>query len=222
MSKVIFDIETSGREWENFDKEQKEYLTKFCESEDDMIKAKEQLALYAVTAEIVCIGLLNPDTSRGACFYRDNSGTEHEFTEDGILYKAGGEKEILAWFWSAIRHYHQFITFNGRGFDCPFLLIRSAMLGVRATMNLMPYRYARDRHIDLLEQLNFYGATRKFSLDFYCKAFGITSPKSHGLNGHDVPAYFRQGKNLEIAKYCVGDLYATKELFEKWQSTIAF
>ena len=27
------------------------------------------------------------------------------------------------------------------------------------------------------------GAARKFNLDFYCKSFGIESPKSHGVTG---------------------------------------
>ena len=32
------------------------------------------------------------------------------------------------------------------------------------------------------------GAARRFNLDFYCKAFGIESPKSHGVTGMDVVA----------------------------------
>jgi len=145
-----------------------------------------------------------------------------KFEKDGIVYDSGNEKEILEKFWANIKNYRQFITFNGRSFDCPFLLIRSAILAVKATKNLMPYRYGTGEHVDLLEQLTFYGAARKFNLDFYCKAFGIESPKSHGLNGHDVPKYFRAGKTLEIAKYCAGDLQATKELYERWQKHIAF
>ncbi|PIT93466.1 3'-5' exonuclease [Candidatus Falkowbacteria bacterium CG10_big_fil_rev_8_21_14_0_10_43_11] len=218
MTKIIFDIETSGRDWENFDEEQRKYLLKFSKTEEEIAGAKDQLALHAVTAEIVCIGLLNPDTNKGAVYYRaEKADKKEEFTENNILYSAGSETEILEKFWANVKNYRQFITFNGRGFDCPFLLIRSAILGVKATKNLMPYRYAANEHVDLLEQLTFHGAARKFNLDFYCKAFGIASPKSHGLNGHDVPAYFRAGKILAIAKYCAGDLYATKELYERWR-----
>ena len=221
MPSLIFDIETSGREWESFDQEQLEYLLKFSHTEEERENAKEQLALHAVTAEIVCIGMLNPDTNKGVVYYRADKPAE-EFTANDILYSAGNEREILEKFWANIKNYRQFITFNGRSFDCPFLLIRSAILAVKATKNLMPYRYGTGEHVDLLEQLTFYGAVRKFNLDFYCKAFGIESPKSHGLNGHDVPKYFRAGKTLEIAKYCAGDLQATKELYERWQKHIAF
>jgi hypothetical protein len=221
MPKVIFDIETSGREWDDFDPEQQKYLLKFAETEEDVKNAKEQLALHAATAEIVCIGMLNPETNRGAVYYRTTNGQEKDFTENGIFYSGGNEREILTKFWANIKYYRQFITFNGRAFDCPFLLIRSAILGVKATKNLMPYRYAATEHIDLLEQLTFHNAVRKFNLDFYCKAFGIVSPKSHGINGHDVPVYFRAGKTLDIARYCAYDLSATKELYERWQKFMA-
>jgi len=223
MNKIIFDIETSGRDWEDFDQEQQEYLLKFAKTEEEEDQVKQQLALHALTAEIVCIGMLNPDTNKGAVYYRaSESGKPEDFSEDDIFYSAGSEAEVLQKFWDNIKNYQQFITFNGRGFDCPFLLIRSAILGVKATKNLMPYRYGHDVHVDLLEQLNFYSATRKFSLDFYCKAFSIDSPKSHGITGHDVPRLFKEGKTLEVAKYCVGDLYATKELYEKWYNSIRF
>ncbi len=223
MPKLIFDIETSGRDWEDFDEEQREYLLKFAQSREDEEKVKQQLSLYALTAEIVCIGVLNPDTNKGAVYYRSpQKGVEEDFMEDGILYFAGDEKGILEKFWDNIKNYQQFITFNGRGFDCPFLLVRSAILKVRATKNLMPYRYNSDIHVDLLEQFNFYGATRKFSLDFYCKAFGIRSPKSHGITGHEVPKMFKEGKTLEIARYCFGDLRATKELYEYWDKYLRF
>ena len=71
----------------------------------------------------------------------------------------------------------EIITFNGRGFDCPFILIRSAVHKIKPTKDLMPNRY-NGVHIDLLDQLTFYGASRrKFSLDMWCKTFGIKAPK---------------------------------------------
>src|SRR5204863_7399385 len=93
-------------------------------------------------------------------------------SKDGkVEFSSGGESYVRTSFWEAISHYDQFVTFNGRSFDCPFIALRSAILGISATRNLMPYRYDSKEHFDLLEQLTFYGATKKFNLDFYCKAF---------------------------------------------------
>jgi 3'-5' exonuclease len=123
---------------------------------------------------------------------------------------------MLAHFWKSIIHYKQFVTFNGRGFDCPFVMARSALLGVKPSRNLMGNRYAVNDHCDLLDQLTFYSAMRKFSLDFYCRAFGIRSPKGSGVTGSDVGRLFGEKKYREIAEYCLGDVKATAELFRRW------
>jgi predicted PolB exonuclease-like 3'-5' exonuclease len=103
----------------------------------------------------------------------------------------------------------QFITFNGRNFDVPFLMMRSAMVGVKVTKNLMGYRYG-DEHIDLLEQFTFYGLTRKFNLDFYCQSFGMNLQNQRYIR-MEVKIYSRQNK--DIAVYCSKDIYATYQCF---------
>ncbi len=109
-----------------------------------------------------------------------------------------------------IKGYDQIITFNGRSFDCPFILIRSAVHKIKPSRDLMPNRY-NGSHIDLLDQLTFYGASRrKFSLDMWCRTFGIKSPKSGGITGDDVKKLYTSGKYIDLAKYCLGDLEGDK------------
>jgi len=220
MSQVIFDIETIGLDFESLDQQQQDYMLKFAESEQEIEEAKQKLALYPLTGEVVAIGMLNVETNKGVVYYRDEQNPEQENSEADVLYKAGTEEQVITNFWQAFKNYDQFITFNGRGFDCPFLHLRSGILQIEPTKNLMPYRYSTDIHIDLLDQLTFQGAYRKFSLDFYCKAFGIKSPKQDGITGLDVPDLFKQGKTMDIARYCYGDLVATKELYQRWQKFI--
>ncbi len=54
------------------------------------------------------------------------------------------------------------------------------------------------------------------------RAFGIKSPKAEGITGDDVGPLFKDKKFLEIAKYNVGDLKATKELYDYWNNYIRF
>ncbi len=68
----------------------------------------------------------------------------------------------------------------------------------------------------VLEKMTFYGITKKFNLDFYCKSFGIESPKSHGVSGMDVKELYNAGKIKEIATYCGHDVKATYELYKIW------
>ena len=45
--------------------------------------------------------------------------------ENGIKYKPMEEKEMLENFWAGAKEYDEFVTYNGRGFDAPFLALRS-------------------------------------------------------------------------------------------------
>ncbi|MCX8069967.1 MAG: ribonuclease H-like domain-containing protein [Thermodesulfovibrionales bacterium] len=215
MNRLIVDIETSGYELESLDKSVQDYLTKSANSEEEIQKVRESLSFYPVTGEIVAIGLLNPDNDKGAVYYNTNENPS-PFEEDNIVFKGGKEAEILDKFWSVVKGYNQIITFNGRGFDAPFLIIRSAIHRIKPTKNLMPNRYS-DEHIDLLDRLTFWGAIRRFNLDTWCKALGIESPKSEEMNGYKVSDMFKSGRIIEIARYCVLDLIATKKLFNIWQ-----
>lgn len=218
MTRVVFDIETLGLPFENFDSVQQEYLLKFADTEEKREAEIQKLNLHALTAQVIAIGMLNPETMGGKVFYQSTVGERFHSDDGKVEFISGSEPEILTGFWEAIRHYNQFITFNGRSFDCPFLMLRSSIVGIHPTRNLMPYRYDAATHCDLLEQLTFYGVTRKFNLDFYCKAFGIRSPKSEGMTGLDLGPLFREGRFRDIAQYCLGDIRATAELFKRWDS----
>ena len=221
MSRIIIDIETIGANFDELEPKDQAYLLHFAANEAEQEEIKQRLALHPLTGEIVAVGMLNPETDQGRVYFQAPNQEFKPQTEQGIEYIAAGEKEILERFWQDIIPYQQIITFNGRGFDCPFLLLRSAILGVKTRRNLMPNRYYSNLHCDLLDQFTFYGALKKFKMDFYCCKFGIKSPKAE-MDGLQVKPYFTAGKYLEIAKYCAGDLQATKKLWEIWQNYLDF
>jgi hypothetical protein len=106
--------------------------------------------------------------------------------------------------------------------------LRSALLNVPISRkDWLGYRYQVDPHCDLAEQLTFYcvsgrdGAARRFNLDFYCKAFGIESPKSQGISGIDMNAMVAAGQFREIAEYCLRDVQATVLLYNIWRERLA-
>ncbi|KAB2923688.1 MAG: 3'-5' exonuclease [Bacteroidetes bacterium] len=222
MSRIVFDIETLGFPLESFDATTQSYLLRFADSDEKVDEVKKNLNLHALTAQTLCIALHNPDSRRGKVFFRSDAPDRYVSPDGTCEYVSATEPEMLSLFWSVVTRYDQFITFNGRGFDCPFLLLRSALLGVRATRNLMPYRYDHETHCDLLEQLTFYLAARRFSLDFYCRSFGIESPKSKGITGLDMRALFDGKRFRDIAEYCYGDVLATAELYRRWHDLLSF
>ena len=220
---LLFDIETVGVEFETLSDSQKEFLLRYAETEKDLVKreelideAKRYLSLYPYTAKIVAIGLLNTDTEKSVVLYENGKDEEWSVEEKTIKYKPYSEEEMLKYFWKYVSKAEKVISFNGRYFDLPFLMIRSAINKIKPTSNLMKYRYDSSHHIDLLEQLTFFGLTKKFNLDFYCHAFGIISPKSKGITGMEVKELYRAGRIKDIAIYCGEDVKATYELFKIW------
>lgn len=235
-AKLVIDIETVGEDFNVLDKATQEVLTRWIkkESADDeefkvaLEELKNGLGFSPLTGEVVAIGVLDYYKNEGVVYFQAPGERLKETSEEGITFKPMGEKEMLEKFWDGARHYQHFITFNGRGFDIPFLMIRSAIHDIRPTKDLMRGRYISQHnydaiHIDLLDQLTFYGAVRrKGGLHLWSRAFGIESPKSQGITGDDVGRLFKEKKYLDIAKYNVGDLRATKALYEKWEKYLNF
>ncbi len=236
MATIVFDIETSALPIENFDQTQQEYLFRDAEKLADAAARETKrdeitrfMNLWPFTAQVVCIAVVNADTLRGQSLF-----LAEDFEDDAgdagpvEFVPCADEVELLTAFWDVAKHYDNVVTFNGRGFDIPFIYLRSALLNVPISKkNWLGYRYAIDPHCDLAEQLTFYtvsgrdGAARRFNLDFYCKAFGIESPKSHGVTGMDVKDLMAAGKFREIAEYCLRDVRATVELYKIWKERLA-
>ena len=236
MAKLVFDIETSAQPIENFDEAQQEYLFRETEKIDDAIakNAKREeitrfMSLWPFTSQVVCIAMLNAETQRGqSLFVAEDFDEAVDENADVKFIPCADETELLTQFWEVAKKYDHIVTFNGRGFDVPFIYLRSALLNVPISKkNWLGYRYAVEPHCDLAEQFTFYsvsgrdGAARRFNLDFYCKAFGIESPKSAGVTGMDVKNLMEAGKFREIAEYCLRDVRATVELYKIWKERLA-
>ncbi|MFA5088506.1 MAG: ribonuclease H-like domain-containing protein [Candidatus Omnitrophota bacterium] len=223
MTRIVFDIETVGQEFELLDETSKDYFLKFADTDEKKEEAKDSLSFYPLTAQIVAIAMLETDSEKGFVYFQNGAQQQEKFAEGDITFTSGTEREILEHFWNHLQKCDQFVTFNGRLFDCPFVMIRSAIHKIRTHKNLVPYRYSHNPHIDLADQLSFYDALRrKFSLHMWCKAFGIKSPKESGLTGLEVKDFFKEGRYREIARYCMDDVYATKELFKYWNTYLKF
>jgi len=166
MATLIFDIETVGESWESFDDTTQEILTRWVdriahsdeERESGRKDIREGLGFSPLTGSIVAMGLYDLERRQGVVYYCSDQKQEDIVHEEFVL-KSRTEKEMLEDFWEGAKNYDTFVTFNGRGFDLPFLNLRSAVNGIRPTQDLMEGRYVYQqkhcRHIDLQDQLTF-------------------------------------------------------------------
>ena len=235
MAKLVFDIESSALPLDGFDEAQQEYLFRECAKIGDesaraarRAEIEQQCSLWPFTAQVICIAMVNADTSRGQVLFTAEDHVAEVGEAQPVKYvPCVDEAELLTAFWDVAKHYDTIVTFNGRGFDVPFIYLRSALNNVTITRkDWLGYRFQTEPHCDLAEQLTFYGvsgrdgAARRFNLDFYCKAFGIDSPKSHGVTGSDMNSLLAEGRYRDIAEYCLRDVKATLLLYNVWKERL--
>ncbi len=236
MSTLVFDIETVGEDFDAIDDTTKEIMTWWLKKqssggpdyEAELKELKEGLGFSPLTGSIVAIGVLDLERDKGCVYFQAPGETIADFEENGIKFKALSEKEMLQQFWDGAGKYQHFVTFNGRAFDVPFLMVRSAVHGVRPSKNLMANRYTSlqphdTKHFDLYDQLSFYSAVRKpGNLHLWCRVFGIDSPKADGVSGDNVKELFDDKRFVDIARYNVRDIKATAALYQKWREYFLF
>jgi DNA polymerase elongation subunit (family B) len=220
---LIFDIETAPLDFDSLSESQQEYLLRNTNTEEEIQAKKFEMALSPITAQVVCIGTqLMQSTDEGgweivgrAALSVDNSFESGQKEE--ILLPSGdkcfitNEAKLLEDFWAILRKYDSsvLVSFNGRNFDAPFLMLRSAIHRIKPSRNLMSgTKFNYPLHYDLIDELTFYNpspysASKRFNFDFYTRTFGIKSPKSEGVDGSMVGQYFKEGKIIEISEYCM-------------------
>lgn len=228
MSTLVFDIETVGEEWDSLDEVTQSALTRWitqtAKNEEEgtalLDNLKAGLGFSPFTGFVVAIGIYDIERGKGVVYYSGNGDETDEVIGD-YTYKERSEEKMLEEFWDGAKHYETFVTYNGRGFDVPYLIHRSLAHNILPTKNLLegryPYQQKGCRHVDLQDEFSFFGAMRRApSLHLLCRAYGIESPKGE-VGGDDVAELFANKKFRDIARYNARDVTATTELYQIWQ-----
>lgn len=219
---IAFDIEVAGFHWDEVDEITRGYLLQRARSEEDRASVPERTALFPGLGKIIAIGMWNLERDRGLCLLEGKPAEAQEWkrvTHSDVF--RGSEEDLLVRFWDIVeRKRPRLISFNGRAYDGPILMIRSAQLGVKPSLNLCGNRYNLSTHVDLDEVLRFHGSWREqYKLDYWCRRFDIESPKG-SIDGSQVARAYRDGRIEEIGEYCLRDVRATAQLYLKLADTI--
>lgn len=132
------------------------------------------------------------------------------------------EVALLNKFADALSKYQEpeIVTWNGRHFDLPVLLLRSMRHGVQHPWYYRSkearYRYSEDRHCDLADHMSDHGAADRLALDGIAKTIGLPG-KFGDIDGAGVEAAFAGGRHTDIAGYCLSDAVQLAFAFLRWQ-----
>src|SRR5690606_32142188 len=123
------------------------------------------------------------------------------------------EPELLRSFWHLASAAELVVSFNGRGFDVPYLVLRSVIHQVPARVDLLSSPYSLRPHLDLFRLIGHgRGGLGSTSLDVVCWALGIDSPKG-AMDGSMVAPAYARGEIESIASYNAADVRATAAVF---------
>jgi len=151
--------------------------------------------------EIVCIGLYKTVNNM------------HDSTS-----LIGSEKYILERFWNILKTFRGiYISFNGINFDVPFILKRSMAHSLKPTSNSFVdlKRFSTKPHFDVKLIFGDWDKYAVGTLRLVCEHLGIESPKEGVVKAENVENEYKLGNINEIADYCLKDVMATYQAYER-------
>ena len=222
MNTIAFDIEVAGFPWEEVDEITRGYLLNRARDEEERESVPERTALMPGLGKVIAIGMWNVEQERGLVLLEGEPEDQREWEKvpHSDVFR-GTEADLLRKFWEILaRKKPRLVSYNGRGYDGPFLMIRSAQLGIAPSLQLIQNRYDLSVHCDLQDVLGFQGTRREtYSLDYWCRRFDVESPKG-SIDGSQVSRVYRAGRIEEIGEYCLRDVRATAQLYCKLADTL--
>lgn len=184
-----------------------EYVNK---QKDELIS---KFPLNPLTGKIILIGLLTNKQ-----LYEEWGEPTHQYKGEKFWLRQidDFENNMLNGFWT-ILHKHalndgsHLITFNGKQFDLPFILHRSAILNIhppsRIVMDKLLNKYNNSVHVDLY---NWFGSGSQVE---WCYRMGITN--SLERDGGKIPNWYEQGQMDLIKQKNSIDLFQMAEQYQR-------
>ncbi len=126
-------------------------------------------------------------------------------------------------------HNPKLISFNGRSFDMPLLMIRAMKYNLtceayfevenrelgKSKWDNYRYRFSDKFHVDLMDHISEFGATRGLKLDVLCSL--IEAPGKFDVKGDQVMDLFYADELKKIKEYCESDVLNTYWLYLKYE-----
>ena len=150
---LVYDIEVAGYAWEEVDEITRGYLMAREKDPEKRDAVQDRTALFPGLGKVVAIGVWLVEDDRGLLLLEgEPDGDEQTSEQDWAkvprskLFR-GDERALLTKFWDIVTRVNKasrlprLVTYNGRSYDGPTLMIRSAQLGIAARRDLVGYRY---------------------------------------------------------------------------------
>lgn len=158
------------------------------------------IGLHPVFSKIIAVGIKEPENEPNV-FHGDD------------------ERKILSDTWIYLDK-HQgvtVVTFNGYGFDIPFINVRSLVNGIKPMMALETnkWRMEGSNHFDLMLAFSHMDTFTWVSLEALCRVYGIEVPEDR-IGVREVMTSYRKGDWDSIIKHNSQCLVMIEALYKKF------
>lgn len=162
------------------------------EGEKKALEDLKEMAILPVASKIICLSTKWED-----------SPTQTIFGDD--------EESILEFLTAQILEHkpRKFISFNGKSFDVPHLMIKAVQHEIYIPFGAMLKRFSTNPHLDVYEILSFYGAHRKGNLTAWAQRMGVVQPVGKGFMVHE---WWQKGEWENIKAHCASNVESTYAL----------
>lgn len=175
---------------------------KVAEAEADAIGKMALSPLYGRVCAFVVTDLEN--------HYRHCIAYDSDLDESDLI------KSFFDWFYT---RNPTLITWNGEGFDLPFVYKRAALLGIRPNipLSVMTGRYDNPHHIDLMKVWAGFGQFSK--LDDVAKA--VVEDKKIEIDFRKFPELITTPEGrTKLLDYCEQDTRLTYKLYQRFKGVL--
>jgi len=173
-------------------------------NEELTAEESKKAALDALTGRIVCIGGIITDDFKA---------------RSAVVLVSRDEKKLLRSFWSMLEREQikSFVTYNGLGFDLPYIWRRSVVQQVRPSIQFDLRRYRNDFVYDTMCVWGNWESRGNVSLNSLAGGLGLGAKSG---SGDQVLQLWRDRKQAEIADYCLQDCWLTYEAYCRMNFTV--
>jgi len=155
--------------------------------------------MHPVFSKVITIGIKKPDA-------------------DPEVIHGDNEKELLEKFWDLMNKLrpNPIVTYNGYGYDIPFLTVRSVINKVKPTIRIEPNKWRMDgsNHFDCMLVLSDKGNFLNVAQEIACRMLGI-GVSGDTISGSQIEECYNKGDWKPIIDRCKRDLMMTEELYKR-------
>jgi len=171
-------------------------------------KQLEKMGLDAATARLLCFSCVNDDGAHAAITAENTDEEEARIVSAALDILATDDARIVTW--------------NGKGFDIPFLFKRAALLSIPnpvAPLSQWTKRYDEGRHVDLMKVWDQYQGGVFTSLEFFA-ATVLGEHKLYADFSKFIAQMQTEAGREEIQSYCLQDSRLTWKAYKLLQGQL--